>query len=106
MDTAAHDARGHQDRPSDHRAGRGDHESQAPSRAGFRSCLGIISLARTYGSERVEAASRRGNDIGATTYGSIKSILHNGLDKAYANLKASDGPPIRHANIRGRGYYH
>jgi transposase len=73
---------------------------------GFRSCLGIISLARTYGSERVEAASRRGNDIGATTYGSIKSILHNGLDKAYANAKAPDGPPIRHANIRGRGYYH
>ena len=68
---------------------------------GFRSCLGIISLVRTYGSERVEAASRRGNDIGATTYGSIKSILQNGLDKAYANSKAPDGPPIRHANIRG-----
>ena len=60
---------------------------------GFRSCLGIISLVRTYGSERVEAASRRGNDIGATTYGSIKSILQNGLDKAYANSKAPDGPP-------------
>ena len=73
---------------------------------GFRSCLGIISLVRTYGSERVEAASRRGNDIGATTYGSIKSILQNGLDKAYASSKAPDGPPIRHANIRGRGYYH
>ena len=73
---------------------------------GFRSCLGIISLVRTYGSERVEAASRRGNDIGATTYGSIKSILQNGLDKAYADQKAPDGPPIRHANIRGRGYYH
>ena len=54
----------------------------------------------------IEAASRRGNDIGATTYGSIKSILQNGLDKAYANSKAPDGPPIRHANIRGRGYYH
>ena len=50
--------------------------------------------------------SWRGNDIGATTYGSIKSILQNGLDKAYANSKAPDGPPIRHANIRGRGYYH
>ena len=48
----------------------------------------------------------RGNDIGATTYGSIKSILQNGLDKAYADQKAPDGPPIRHANIRGRGYYH
>jgi transposase len=73
---------------------------------GFRSCLGIMRLVRTYGSERVEAASRRGNDIGATTYGSIKSILQNGLDKAYADSKAPDGPPIRHANIRGRGYYH
>jgi transposase len=73
---------------------------------GFRSCLGIMSLVRTYGAARIEAASQRGNDIGATTYGSIKSILQNGLDKAYANSKASDGPPIRHANIRGRGYYH
>ena len=73
---------------------------------GFRSCLGIMRLVRTYGSERVEAASRRGNDIGATTYGSIASILKTGLDKAYVNSKAPDGPPIRHANIRGRGYYH
>src|SRR5260370_5478170 len=73
---------------------------------GFRSCLGIISLVRTYGSERVEAASRRGNDIGATTYGSIKSILQNGLAKAYAKSKTPDGPPLRHANIRSRGYYH
>ena len=73
---------------------------------GFRSCLGIMRLVRTYGTARVEAASRRGNDIGATTYGSIASILKTGLDKAYANSKAPDGPPIRHANIRGRGYYH
>ena len=73
---------------------------------GFRSCLGIISLVRTYGAKRLEAASRRGNDIGATTYSSIKSILQNGLDKAYANSRTPDAPPIRHANIRGRGYYH
>jgi transposase len=73
---------------------------------GFRSCLGIMRLVRTYGTARVEAASQRGNDIGATTYGSIASILKTGLDKAYANSKAPDGPPIRHTNIRGRGYYH
>jgi len=41
-----------------------------------------------------------------TQPGSIASILKTGLDKAYANPKAPDGPPIRHANIRGRGYYH
>ena len=49
---------------------------------------------------------RRGNDIRATTYGSIKSILQNGLDRAFAKPDTPDASPIRHANIRGRGYYH
>jgi hypothetical protein len=56
--------------------------------------------------ERVEAAAQRGNDIRATTYGSIKSILQNGLDRAFAKPTMPDTSPIRHANIRGRGYYH
>jgi transposase len=73
---------------------------------GFRSCLGIIGLVHSYGPQRIEAAAKRANDFGATTYGSIKSILEKGLDKAYAASKASDAPPIHHANIRGRGYYH
>jgi transposase len=73
---------------------------------GFRSCLGIISLLKSYGPDRIEAAAKRGNDIGATTYGSIRSILEKGLDKAFATAGASDAPPIHHANIRGRGYYH
>jgi transposase len=80
---------------------------------GFRSCLGIMSLVRSYGPERVEAASRRGNDIGATTYGSIASILRHGLDKAYLGGRscgpidpAPDEAPLHHANIRGRDYYH
>ena len=62
---------------------------------------------RSYGPERIEAAAKRGNDIGATTYGSIRSILEKGLDKAYAPQEAADATtPIHHANIRGRGYYH
>jgi transposase len=73
---------------------------------GFRACLGILRLARSYGSARVEAACRRGNDIGATSYGSIKSILQHGLDRAYSEEKPADGPPINHGNIRGTGYYH
>jgi transposase len=73
---------------------------------GFRSCLGIIGLTRSYGVARLEAASRRGNDIGATSYGSIASILKHGLDKAYATEPAPDVPPIRHGNIRGSGYFH
>jgi transposase len=73
---------------------------------GFRSCLGILGLVKSYGPERIEAAARRGNDIRATTYGSIKSILQNGLDRAFAKPNTPDASPIRHPNIRGRGYYH
>ena len=73
---------------------------------GFRSCLGIIRLIDSYGADRIEAAAKRGNEIGATTLGSIKSILENGLDKAYASSRVPDTPPIHHVNIRGRGYYH
>ena len=73
---------------------------------GFRACLGILRLERSYGSARLEAASKRGNEIGATTYGSIASILKSGLDKAYAKEPTPEAPPIRHGNIRGTGYYH
>jgi transposase len=73
---------------------------------GFRSCLGIVGLARSYGVARLEAASQRGNDIGATSYGSIASILKHGLDKAFASEPTPDDSPIRHGNIRGSGYFH
>jgi transposase len=73
---------------------------------GFRSCLGIVGLARSYGVTRLEAASRRGNNIGATSYGSIASILKHGLDKAFVTEPTPEVPPIRHGNIRGSGYYH
>ena len=73
---------------------------------GYRSCLGILRLAKEYGCDRLDAACRRGNDIGARSYGSIASILQHGLDRAYAQEKVPDGAPIKHANIRGRGYYH
>jgi transposase len=73
---------------------------------GFRACLGILRLARSYGSARIEAACQRGNDIGATSYGSIKSILQHGLDRAYAQDKPAEAAPIHHSNIRGTDYYH
>ena len=73
---------------------------------GFRSCLGIINLAKSYGPARVEAACRRGNDVGSTTYGSVASILKHGLDKAYAQPATPEAAPLLHGNIRGSDYYH
>ena len=73
---------------------------------GFRACLGILRLARTYGPERLEAACQRGMDIGARSYGSVRSILQNGLDRAYRPDPVPDELPVQHGNIRGSGYYH
>jgi hypothetical protein len=72
---------------------------------GFRACLGVVRLARPYGAERLEAAAERAIDIGARTYGSVKSILDNHLDRRSAQKRATDGTPILHANIRGPRYY-
>ena len=73
---------------------------------GFRACLGILRLVRSYGAERVEAACQRGIDIGARTYSSVASILRNNLDRAYHPQPVPDVPPVQHGNIRGGGYYH
>ncbi len=74
---------------------------------GFRACLGILRLGRQYGIDRLEAACRRGLEIGARSYGSISSILQNGLDRQPLP-RASEAPelPLDHPNIRGSRYYH
>jgi transposase len=73
---------------------------------GFRACMGILRLVRSYGPERLEAACQRGMDIGARSYGSVQSILQNGLDRAYRPEPVADERSIQHENIRGSGYYH
>jgi transposase len=72
---------------------------------GFRACLGIVRLAGPHGAKRVEAAAERAIDIGARTYGSVKSILDNHLDRRPAQKRATDGTSILHSNIRGPRYY-
>ncbi len=72
---------------------------------GFRSSIGIIRLAKTHGSERLEAACERAIDIGARSYSSVASILRNNLDRRKPK-RAADGPAIDHANIRGPKYFH
>ena len=75
---------------------------------GFRACLGILRLLRTYGRDRLEAACARGLEIGARSYGSIQSILQHGLDRQPAphRPREEDELPLLHPNIRGSGYYH
>lgn len=53
----------------------------------------------------LDAAAARAIDIGARTYGSVKSILANNLDPRPAHQRSADDAPILHANIRGPRYY-
>lgn len=71
---------------------------------GFRSCMGIISLAKRFGKERLEAACARAIAIRGISYKSIKSILENNLDaKPLPTTTQANLPP--HDNLRGGEYY-
>ena len=73
---------------------------------GFRACLGIVRLVRPFGADRLEAAATRAIEIGTLTYGSVRSILDNKLDRQTAQRPPDNGVPILHPNIRGPRYYH
>ncbi len=70
---------------------------------GYRSCLGIMRLNKTYSATRLEGACRRANLIGSASFGSIQSILKNGLDTFEVDLPQS--LDIDHENVRGSQYY-
>jgi len=75
---------------------------------GYRSCLGILRLAKRYGNERLEAACARAVAVRARSYRHVDSILKNGLDRIAppAPPASEEAPPATHENIRGGTYYH
>jgi transposase len=81
-------------------------EARPHPEQGYRACLGIVRLAGSFGTARVEAAAERAIEIGATTYGSVKSILDARLDQRPAPKRPAETAPILHPNIRGPRYYH
>jgi transposase len=81
-------------------------EKQHPEQ-GYRSCLGLMRLARKVGHERMEAACTRALAIGAHRYRSVASILEKGLDRQPVTGPAQAELPLpNHANVRGPNYYH
>jgi len=70
---------------------------------GFRGCLGIIRLSKTYTPERVENACKRALELQAYTYRSVKSLLERSLENLTPGEKKNIIP--LHPNIRGGSYY-
>jgi transposase len=72
---------------------------------GYRACLGILRLAKTYSNQRLEAASQRALQLQACSYSSLRSILKRSLDRQTTlDLQAGKSGPL-HENVRGAGYY-
>ena len=72
----------------------------------YRSCFGILSLAKRYGKDRLEAASYPAQAIGSPRRHSIASILEKGLDKQPLTLAESNTSSVlKHENIRGAAHY-
>jgi transposase len=72
---------------------------------GFRSCLGILRLAKTYPTERMEAAARRCLRARAYNFPSMDSILKNQLDRLPIHGEALAQTAVDHDNIRGADYF-
>ncbi len=72
---------------------------------GYRSCLGILRLSKTYSAERVEAAATRALRFDACSYQSLKSMLAHGLDRQSLDESPPARAPVEHANIRGARYF-
>ena len=73
---------------------------------GYRSCLGVFSLARRYGEDRLEAACARALTIGSPKRKTVQSILETGLDRHAELISVPDTPLPAHGNVRGPDYYH
>lgn len=82
-------------------------ESRPHPEQGYRACLGVMRLAKTYGKARLEAACARALALGARRYKSLASILKAGLDRQ--PLPGAHQPELAlpaHGNVRGSSYYH
>ena len=73
---------------------------------GYRSCLGLFSLVKRYGPQRLEAACTLALGLGAGHYRHVRDILANGRDLVERTAPAPQWVAPEHANLRGAANYH
>ncbi len=71
----------------------------------YKSCLGILKLSDTYGSEKLEAACKRALLTGFWNYRTVKNILKNKLEEEPLIETAEKMSTNDHENLRGSSYY-
>lgn len=79
--------------------------SRAFPQQAFRSCLGLLRLAKNYGEERLEKACNIALASGAYRYQHVESILKNKLEQVTQTSSHKTPVIASHKNIRGSKYY-
>jgi len=80
-------------------------ESKPHPEQGYRACLGLMRLGKSFSPERLEAASDRALRIRSHSYRSVKSILQSGLDRIPLEEQAQLDLPQNHEHVSGGAYY-
>ena len=81
-------------------------ESKLHPEQGYRSCLGIINLAKRYGKQRLENACQYAWQQGVRTRKSLASILAHNMDLQLQKQDTYNNKSIIHDNLRGKNYHH
>jgi hypothetical protein len=77
----------------------------------YRSALGVIRLAKSYGNERADAACQRALAIRSPSYRSVQMILKHALDRNPLPFDGDDLQPSaaqgvpEHEHVRGAEYF-
>jgi transposase len=71
----------------------------------YKACMGILSMAKKYGNERLATACKRGAEYDMYSYRAICMILERGLDRENPQTDLFSPQMPEHGNIRGKSYY-
>lgn len=71
----------------------------------FRSCLGILSLARKDSPDLLERACQKGLTLSVHSYREIRMLMESPAVRKAPLPDASNPPPRTHDNLRGATYY-
>ena len=78
-------------------------KKQHPEQA-YKSCMGVLSLAKKVGNDRLIKACKRAMEYNIHTYKIVQNILERGLDHEDNDNQMEQVLPV-HNNIRGKNYY-
>lgn len=79
-------------------------ESKTHPEQAYKSCIGILSIGKKIGYERLNLACRRADYYGSYSYRAIKNIISSNLDRLNNDEELQFQLPM-HENIRGGEYY-